>query len=222
MANHVSNTVRTSDSTTAMPDAMPLHDMQTETQAHPQHGRLAGRTIAILATNGVEEVELTEAVAALRQAGAQTVLVSPTHGSIQAMEADVHPTHRYQVDLLVAQAHARNFDGLVLPGGTTSPDHLRMDDDAVRFVREFVQADKPIAAICHGPWTLINANGLRGHRITSWPSLRADLTNAGAHWVDEEVVTDGTLVTSRNPHDLKAFCPAIVALFAAAHHHAPQ
>ncbi|WP_010507410.1 type 1 glutamine amidotransferase domain-containing protein [Komagataeibacter europaeus] len=222
MANHVSNTVRTSDSTTAMPDAMPLHDMQTETQAHPQHGRLAGRTIAILATNGVEEVELTEPVAALRQAGAQTVLVSPTHGSIQAMEADVHPTHRYQVDLLVAQAHARNFDGLVLPGGTTSPDHLRMDDDAVRFVREFVQADKPIAAICHGPWTLINANGVRGHRITSWPSLRADLTNAGAHWVDEEVVTDGTLVTSRNPHDLKVFCPAIVALFAAAHHHAPQ
>ncbi|WP_395370862.1 type 1 glutamine amidotransferase domain-containing protein [Komagataeibacter diospyri] len=225
MANHVFNTVRTQDNTAAMPDAIPLHDTEThadtDMQAH-RHDRLEGRTIAILATNGVEEVELTEPVAALRNAGAQTVLVSPTHGYIQAMEGDIHPTHRYQVDLLVSQAHARNFDGLVLPGGTTSPDHLRMDDDAVRFVREFVQADKPIAAICHGPWTLINANGVRGHRITSWPSLRADLTNAGAHWVDEEVVTDGMLVTSRNPHDLKAFCPAIVALFATVHHHAPQ
>ncbi|MBE7728471.1 type 1 glutamine amidotransferase domain-containing protein [Komagataeibacter sp. FXV3] len=225
MVNHVFNTVRTPDNMAAVPDTTPPDGKMQPyiaTQGTPRNGRLAGRTIAILATNGVEEVELTEPVAALRQAGAQTVLVSPTHGSIQAMEADVHPTHRYPVDLLVAQAHARNFDGLVLPGGTTSPDHLRMDDDAVRFVREFVQADKPIAAICHGPWTLINANGVRGHRITSWPSLRADLTNAGAHWVDEEVVTDGALVTSRNPHDLKAFCPAIVALFAAAPHHAPQ
>ncbi|WP_010514878.1 type 1 glutamine amidotransferase domain-containing protein [Komagataeibacter oboediens] len=226
MANHVFNTVPAQDNMPPTSGAMPAHDARTHPDAERHGGTrrapLDGRTIAILATNGVEEVELTEPVAALQQAGAQTVLVSPTHGYIQAMKADVIPTHRYQVDMLVAQAHARNFDGLVLPGGTTSPDHLRMDEDAVRFVREFVQANKPIAAICHGPWTLINANGVRGHRMTSWPSLRADLTNAGAHWVDEEVVSDGTLVTSRNPHDLKAFCPAIVALFAAAPHHAPQ
>ncbi|WEQ51237.1 type 1 glutamine amidotransferase [Komagataeibacter oboediens] len=226
MANHVFNTVPAQDNMPPTSGAMPAHDARTHPDAERHGGTrrapLDGRTIAILATNGVEEVELTEPVAALQQAGAQTVLVSPTHGYIQAMKADVNPTQRYQVDMLVAQAHARNFDGLVLPGGTTSPDHLRMDEDAVRFVREFVQASKPIAAICHGPWTLINANGVRGHRMTSWPSLRADLTNAGAHWVDEEVVSDGTLVTSRNPHDLKAFCPAIVALFAAAPHHAPQ
>ena len=181
---------------------------------------LAGRTIAILATDGVEEVELTEPAAALKQAGARTVLVSPASGTIQAMKQDVTPTHLYPVDMPANEAHAQAFDGLVLPGGTTSPDHLRMDADCVRFVREFVQADKPIAAICHGPWTLINAGGVKGHTLTSWPSLRADLTNAGGHWVDREVVADGMLVTSRNPHDLKAFCPAIISLFAAAPHHA--
>ncbi|GBQ30988.1 DJ-1/PfpI/YhbO family deglycase/protease [Gluconacetobacter azotocaptans] len=183
-------------------------------------GALDGRTIAILATDGVEEVELTEPVKALRDAGARTVLVALHSGQIQAMKSDVTPTRRYDVDLPVAEAEAAEFDGLVLPGGTTSPDHLRMDDDAVRFVREFVQAGKPIAAICHGPWTLIDAGGVNGHVMTSWRSLRADLTNAGAHWVDESVVTDGTLVTSRNPGDLKLFCPAIVTLFsgvAAAH-----
>ncbi|MBB2200543.1 type 1 glutamine amidotransferase [Gluconacetobacter tumulisoli] len=182
-------------------------------------GELDGRTIAILATDGVEEVELTEPVKALRDAGARTVLVALHSGQIQAMKADVTPTRRYDVDLPVAQAAAVEFDGLVLPGGTTSPDHLRMDDDAVRFVREFVQAGKPIAAICHGPWTLIDAGGVNGHTMTSWRSLRADLTNAGAHWVDESVVTDGMLVTSRNPGDLKLFCPAIVTLFAGAAAH---
>ncbi|MCE2563220.1 type 1 glutamine amidotransferase [Komagataeibacter sp. FNDCF1] len=181
---------------------------------------LAGRTIAILATDGVEEIELTEPANAMKKAGAHTVIVSPAKGEIQAMQADVNPTRRYPVDLPVRDAHAQAFDGLVLPGGTTSPDHLRMDENCVRFVREFVEADKPIAAICHGPWTLINAGGVRGHTLTSWPSLRADLTNAGGHWVDQEVVTDGRLVTSRNPHDLKAFCPAIVALFASVPSHA--
>lgn len=179
-------------------------------------GSLAGRTIAILATDGVEEVELTDPAAALRQAGARTILVSPVRGEIQAMEADVHPTNRYHVDMQVSAAHAAEFDGLLLPGGTTSPDHLRMDHEAVRFVGEFVQAGKPIAAICHGPWTLIDAQGVSGHTLTSWPSLRADLTNAGGHWVDRPVVTDGMLVTSRNPGDLKVFCPAIVALYASA------
>ena len=204
MAGQMFNTAPTQDTT------------HTDDMAHP----LAGRTIAILATDGVEEVELTEPVNALKKAGARTVLVSPAKDEIQAMKADVNPTRRYPVDLPAREAHAQAFDGLVLPGGTTSPDHLRMDENCVRFVREFVQADKPIAAICHGPWTLINAGGVRGHTLTSWPSLRADLTNAGGHWVDQEVVTDGTLVTSRNPHDLKAFCPAIVALFATAPSHA--
>nr|WP_308719419.1 DJ-1/PfpI family protein [Komagataeibacter xylinus] len=159
-------------------------------QAPAAHGTLAGRRIAFLATNGVEEVELSEPAAALRAAGAHTVLVAPEAGEIQAMKADVNPTRRLHVDMPVS------------------------------FVRAFVQADKPIAAICHGAWTLINAEGVRGHTLTSWPSLRVDLTNAGAHWVDRDVVRDGMLVTSRNPHDLKAFCPAIIALFAKAPHRA--
>lgn len=191
-------------------------------QAPAAHGTLAGRTIAFLATNGVEDVELSEPAAALRAAGAHTVLVAPEAGEIQAMKADVNPTRRLHVDMPVNEARADEFDGLVLPGGTTSPDHLRMDPQAVSFVRAFVQTGKPIAAICHGAWTLINAEGVRGHTLTSWPSLRVDLTNAGAHWVDREVVSDGMLVTSRNPHDLKAFCPAIITLFAKAPHRAAQ
>ncbi|MCE2575245.1 type 1 glutamine amidotransferase domain-containing protein [Komagataeibacter sp. FNDCR2] len=212
MASHECSTDR-SDGIQATPST-------PSTQSTEGKDVLAGRTIAVLATDGVEEVELTEPVAALRKAGARTVLVSPHSGEIQAMQADVNPTRCYRVDTSVGQADAAKFDGLVLPGGTTNPDHLRMDAEAVRFVREFVQSHKPIAAICHGSWTLIDADGVRGHTMTSWPSLRTDLTNAGAHWVDQDVVTDGTLVTSRNPHDLKAFCPAIIALFAAAPRHA--
>ncbi|ACI51975.1 intracellular protease, PfpI family [Gluconacetobacter diazotrophicus PA1 5] len=177
-------------------------------------GMLDGRTIAVLATDGVEEVELTQPVEALRDAGARTVLVSPKTGRIQAMKEDVNPAGHYDVDRPVAQAAASEFDGLVLPGGTTNPDHLRIDAESVRFVREFVESGKPMAAICHGPWTLIDAGGVAGHRMTSWPSLRTDLTNAGAQWVNETVVTDGTLVTSRNPGDLKAFCSAMITLFA--------
>ncbi|WP_217693762.1 type 1 glutamine amidotransferase domain-containing protein [Novacetimonas hansenii] len=176
--------------------------------------RLGGRTIAILATNGVEEVELTDPVAALRQAGARTLLISPNRVDIQAMEADIHPTNRYHVDIQVGAVHAAMFDGLLLPGGITCSDCLRMDRDAVRFVREFVKAGQPIAAISHGPWPLIEAGGVGGRTLTSWPSLRTDLTNAGGNWVDRDVVTDGMLVTSRHPDDLKVFCTAIVALFA--------
>ncbi|MBB2205524.1 type 1 glutamine amidotransferase domain-containing protein [Gluconacetobacter takamatsuzukensis] len=175
---------------------------------------LSGRTIAILATDGVEEVELVKPGEALREAGAFTVLVSPGRAEIQAMQADVHPARTYPVERPVMDARAEAFDGLVLPGGTTNPDQLRIDPASVAFVRHFVEAGKPIAAICHGAWTLIEAGGVAGHRMTSWPSLRTDLTNAGAHWVDEEVVTDGPLVTSRRPDDLPAFCTAIVHLFA--------
>lgn len=172
-----------------------------------------GRRIAVLATSGVEEVELTRPVQALKEAGAEVTLVSLERGRIQAMEQDVEAAGQYDVDLAVADADPDRFDGLLLPGGTTNPDKLRTDEAAVAFVRGFVEANKPIAAICHGPWTLIEADGVRGRTLTSWPSLRTDLRNAGATWVDETVVTDGTLVTSRNPKDLPAFCDAIVTLF---------
>jgi protease I len=177
---------------------------------------IKGRRIAVLATDGVEEVELTEPMKALREAGAEVTLVSLRPGQIQAMQQDVNPAGKYQVDMPVQAAQPRAFDGLVLPGGTTNPDKLRMDDKAVAFVRGFVDNDKPIAAICHGPWTLVDAGGVKGHRMTSWPSLKTDLRNAGAEWVDETVVRHGRLVTSRNPHDLPAFCRAIVDLFAEA------
>ena len=174
---------------------------------------IKGRRIAILATDGVEEVELTKPVAALKQAGAEIILVSLQTRRIQSMESDVNASATYEVDRTVADAKAGEFDGLVLPGGTTNPDKLRLDERAVAFVKGFVDADKPIAAICHGPWMLINAGGVSGRTLTSWPSLQADLRNAGATWVDETVVTDGKLVTSRKPDDLPAFCSAIVDLF---------
>jgi len=176
---------------------------------------ISGRRIAVLATDGVEEVELTEPVKALRLAGAVVTIVSLKAGQFQAMEQDVKPSSKIDVDQTVSDADPSAFDGLVLPGGTTNPDKLRMDEQAVAFVRQFVENDKPIAAICHGPWTLINAGGVKGHRMTSWPSLQTDLRNAGAEWVDETCVRDGKLVTSRNPKDLPAFCEAIVELFAA-------
>ena len=175
---------------------------------------ITGRRIAVLATDGVEEVELTTPVEALRAAGALITLVSLKAGRIQAMNEDVNPAGTHQVDLAVAEADAASFDGLLLPGGTTNPDKLRLDEDAVNFVKGFVSSGKPIAAICHGPWMLINAGGVAGHTMTSWPSLQADLRNAGATWIDQTVVKDGKLVTSRNPKDLPAFCEAIVALFA--------
>ena len=175
---------------------------------------ITGRRIAVLATDGVEEVELTQPVEALRAAGAVITLVSLKAGRIQAMNEDVNPAGMHQVDLAVAEADAASFDGLLLPGGTTNPDKLRIDEDAVAFVKGFVSSAKPIAAICHGPWMLINAGGVAGHTMTSWPSLQADLRNAGATWIDQTVVKDGKLVTSRNPKDLPAFCEAIVDLFA--------
>jgi protease I len=174
---------------------------------------ISGRKIAVLATDGVEEVELTEPVKALRNAGASTTLVSLKEGEIQAMKQDVQAAGKHAVDAVVAEADPTRFDGLLLPGGTTNPDKLRLDDKAVAFVRAFVESGKPIAAICHGPWMLINAGGVKGKTLTSWPSLQTDLRNAGATWVDREVATDGKLVTSRNPKDLPAFCKAVVDLF---------
>lgn len=177
---------------------------------------IKGRKIAVLATDGVEQVELTEPMQALKDAGAIVTLVSLEAGQIQAMKQDVQAADKFPVDMVVSEARSDAFDGLVLPGGTTNPDKLRMDEDAVAFVKGFVDSDKPIAAICHGPWTLIDAGGVSGHTLTSWPSLQTDLRNAGATWVDETMVRDGKLVTSRNPKDLPAFCKAIVKLFSEA------
>ena len=174
---------------------------------------IKGRRIAVLATDGVEEVELTQPIEALTRAGAHVTLVSLKRGEIQAMEQDVNAAGTYTVDLVVADASPDGFDGLLLPGGTTNPDALRQDAAAVGFVKGFVAAGKPIAAICHGPWMLIEADAVRGRTLTSWPSLQTDLRNAGATWVDETVARDGKLVTSRNPNDLPAFCAAIVTLF---------
>jgi protease I len=175
---------------------------------------IANRTIAVLATDGVEQVELTEPVKALKAASAQVAVISPAGGQIQGMN------HEQKGDMLpvdhdLASVSADRFDALVLPGGVANPDTLRTNPHAVAFVKHFVQAGKPIAAICHGPWTLIEADGVRGHHMTSWPSLRTDLTNAGAVWEDKSVVVDGKLVTSRKPDDLPDFCREMVKLFGA-------
>ena len=154
-----------------------------------------GRKVAVLATDGVEQVELTEPVKALKQAGAQVTVVSPKSGAIQGMNHH-EKGDKLPVDAELSGAKPDQFDALVLPGGVTNPDELRINPEAVAFVRHFVEGGKPIAAICHGPWTLIEAGGVRGKRMTSWPSLKTDLTNAGATWVDETVVRDGLLVTS--------------------------
>ncbi len=173
---------------------------------------LSGKTIAVLATDGFEQVELTTPVTALKNAGASVVVVAPEAGTIQGFNHhDKGDTT--SVDQTLAEAEVASFDGLVLPGGVISPDALRMDEKAVAFVRSFSDAGKPIAAICHGPWTLIDAGLVNGKKLTSWPSLKTDLTNAGAQWVDEPVVTDGGLVTSRNPDDLPVFCDAAIKAF---------
>ena len=171
-----------------------------------------GRRVAVLATDGVEQVELTEPVKALKGAGAEVTVISPKGGPIQAFHHDT-PGDRLPTDAALGGVKPEQFDALVLPGGVANPDKLRMMPQAVAFVRHFVERNKPIAAICHGPWTLIEAGAVKGRRMTSWPSLRTDLTNAGAEWVDEACVRDGNLVTSRKPHDLPEFNRHMLALF---------
>jgi protease I len=175
--------------------------------------RLEGRRVAILATNGFEQSELERPFEALLSAGAQVEVISLEKGQIQGMEHD-EKGRKVSVDRALSDARAHDYDALVLPGGVANPDTLRVSDVAVEFVRSFSQSNKPIAAICHGPWTLINAEAINGRRMTSWPSLEADLRNAGADWVDEEVVVDRGLVTSRNPNDLPAFCAKMIEAFA--------
>jgi protease I len=168
--------------------------------------------IAILATDGFERSELHSPKDALEKAGAETVIVSLRPGTIKAWK-DGNWADEIKVDETIDSVKAYDFDGLVLPGGVMNPDSLRKDENAVRFVKDFVEMGKPIAAICHGPWTLIETGVVRGKTMTSWPSLKTDLTNAGAHWVDEAVVVDNGLVTSRKPDDLPDFNEKMIEVF---------
>jgi protease I len=175
---------------------------------------LKGRTIAFLvAPEGIEQVELTDPWSAVEEAGGTPRLLSTESGKVQAFD-HLDKADTFAVDTVVGDADPAAYDGLVLPGGVANPDALRLDRDAVDFVRDFVDSGRPVAAICHAPWTLVEADVVRGRRMTSWPSLRTDLRNAGAEWVDEEVVIDGGLVTSRKPDDLPAFNEAMVRVFA--------
>jgi protease I len=180
--------------------------------------QLTGKRIAFLVANeGVEQVELTQPWQAVEQDGGEAVLVAPEVGKVQAFN-HLHAALRFPVTLAARDADVTAFDGLVLPGGVANPDRLRMDEASVAFTRAFVDAGKPVAAICHAPWTLVEAGAVKGKTLTSWPSLRTDIRNAGGDWVDEEVVVDSgggwTLISSRRPDDLPAFCREAVRAFA--------
>ena len=175
---------------------------------------LKGKKIAFLVANeGVEQVELTEPLEAVREAGAEVELIAPEAGEVQAFE-HLDKGETFTADRAVADADAADYDGLVLPGGVANPDQLRTKGEAVAFVRDFFATGKPVGAICHAPWTLVEAGVVEGRTVTSWPSLRTDLRNAGAEWVDEEVHVDDNLVSSRRPADLEAFNSKIVEAFA--------
>ena len=181
----------------------------------PHDGSTPGTTSTakvafLVATEGIEQVELTEPWAAVEASGRTPVLVSTEDGVVQAVN-HLDKGDTFPVDLTVDAAEVADFAALVLPGGVANPDALRTDQDAVAFVRQFVESRKPVAAICHAPWTLVEADVVRGRTVTSWPSLRTDLRNAGATWEDREVVVDGNLITSRNPGDLPAFTAALAS-----------
>lgn len=175
--------------------------------------RLDGAKVAFLVARGFEQDELSEPRTALRDRGADTMIVSPEEGRVMAWRGKEWGWE-FPVDVTLESARGEDFDALVVPGGVMSPDKLRMEEAAVRFVHHFVEAGKPIAAICHGPWILIDADGVRGRKLTSYPSLRQDLINAGAEWFDTEVVVDNNMVTSRRPADLPAFAEATIHVVA--------
>lgn len=175
---------------------------------------LTGKRVACLATDEVEDVEYTQSRAAAEQAGAEVHLISLNSGEIQSMNQDINPANHYRVDRTVNEANAADYDALLLPGGTVNPDRLRMNPQAMDFVRAFFQQQKPVAAICHGPWSLVETGMVNGRTLTSFPSLRTDIRNAGGNWVDQQVQVDNGLVTSRSPSDLPAFCAKMVEEFA--------
>lgn len=179
---------------------------------------LKGTKVAIIATDGVEQVELEKPREAVERAGAQAELLSLDEGEIQAMNQDINPADKFSVDKAISDASADDYDGLILPGGTVNADRLRLDGDVISFLKDYFKAGKPVGVICHGPWTLVEADLVKGRTLTSFPSLRTDIRNAGGNVVDEEVVVDEGLVSSRNPDDLPAFCDKIVEEFAEGKH----
>jgi protease I len=179
---------------------------------------LKGKRIAFLvAQEGVEEVELTKPWEAVEQVGGTPELIAPESGEVQAFQ-HLDKSSTFPVDRTLADANPGDYDGVVLPGGVANPDELRLQSDALKFLQEFFAEGKPVGVICHGPWTLVEADLVRGRKITSWPSLKTDIRNAGGHWVDEEVVVDEGLVSSRKPDDLPAFCAKIIEEFAEGEH----
>jgi protease I len=178
---------------------------------------LEGKRVAILAAEGVEQVELEQPLEAVKQAGAEVDVVSLQDGELQAFQ-HLEKGDTFPVDKTVAEARAEDYDGLLLPGGVANPDFLRTDERAVAFARAFAEQDKPIGVICHGPWTLVEAGVVKGRTLTSWPSLKTDIENAGGHWVDEQVHVDNGLVSSRKPDDLPAFCAKVVEELAEGRH----
>jgi protease I len=189
----------------------------------PMANELEGKRIAFLFTEGAEQAEVTEPLKAVRDAGADVDVISLEQGEVE-MWKHFDKGDKVEADHAASDADASNYDGLVLPGGVANPDQLRTDEDAVSFVRAFFEQDKPVGVICHGPWTLIDAGVVKGRTLTSWPSVKTDLQNAGAEWVDEEVHVDNGLVSSRKPDDLPAFCAKIVEEFAEGKHeqHVPS
>jgi len=196
---------------------IPFRNMAGET-LNPYRGEtmasteLNGKRVAILVANGFEQVEMTKPRQALEKAGAKTDLISPEKGKVQGMQKD-EPGDEFKVEVPLSEAKAENYDALLLPGGVANPDKLRIETRAIEFISEFFQAGKPIAAICHGPWTLIEVGATKGRTMTSWPSLKTDLRNAGANWVDQEVVSDRGIVTSRKPDDIPAFNEKMIEAF---------
>jgi protease I len=178
---------------------------------------LKGKRVAFLFTDGAEQIEVTAPLEAVRNAGADTEIISLKKGEVE-MWQHFDKGDKITAEKAVADADPSDYDGLVLPGGVANPDQLRADKDAVKFVRTFFEQDKPVGVICHGPWLLVETGVARGRKVTSWPSLKTDLRNAGAEWVDEEVVVDNGLVTSRNPDDLPAFCAKVVEEIAEGKH----